>query len=421
MPLNLHKLFSGAPEKDYISALAVGTQKEGSLRAARDEIRATIRSALGNLAQFARVNLFEASASASRSLQPKFRMQGSFSYRTCNDPAQKPPQEVDLDDGLFVAVSYLQANGHAARPVLLSKGLFEIVEQTLAPLCEKKGWQLQQKPSCVRVRLNQDAHVDIALYSIPDSEYTTLVEKEVLAADAATRDSLQKRLASDELPDEIYRRLAHSQIMLAHRVEGWKPSDPRKLDEWFRQAVVENGEHLRRVCRYLKGWRDYQWTECRLSSIVLMAAVVEAFRRHPELAKAETRDDKSLLSVCEELSSILSRPIANPVVPGQWLDENWSPEFRAEYVKAAQQLLGYVRSATSNGNAVIAIAELQSGFGERIPDDPKLIADDGGLEIKSAFAAPAIKVVDDGERMRRAEIAARDIEQRGQQSKPWAK
>jgi hypothetical protein len=62
--------------------------------------------------------------------------------------------------------------------------------------------------------------------------------------------------------------------MLAHRDEGWKPSDPRKLEEWFRAAVRQHGEQLRRVCRYLKNWRDNRWEGCRLSSIALMACTV---------------------------------------------------------------------------------------------------------------------------------------------------
>src|SRR5439155_2814441 len=101
MPLNLHRLFHSAPSDDYFSALTVAKQKEDSLRSARDEIRAVLRSSLGSLAQFPRDQLFEELArdSAPTSLKPKFRMQGSFAYRTCNDPAHKPPQEVDLDDG----------------------------------------------------------------------------------------------------------------------------------------------------------------------------------------------------------------------------------------------------------------------------------------------------------------------------------
>jgi hypothetical protein len=320
---------------------------------------------------------------------------------------------------MFVPISYLNANGHT-QPALLSKGLFVAVERALAPLCKKRGWLLRQKPSCVRIRLDHDAHIDVAIYSIPDGEFLTLVEKALHAEDAGLRAQAENVLATDELPEEIYRNLAQLQIMLAHRVEGWKPSDPRKLEDWFKGEVKGHGEHLRRVCRYLKGWRDFNWEQCRLSSIVLMAAAVEVFRQNTDLAGLESRDDKTLLAVCEQLPAILSRRIENPVVPGQWLDEGWSPELRNEFVQAAEKFLGHVRAAITTGSAAIALTELRDSFGDRIPDDASLIQQDNGLELKSSLAAPAIKTADESERLRRAELAAREVEARGQQSKPWA-
>jgi hypothetical protein len=352
-------------------------------------------------------------------------MQGSFSYRTCNDPAHKPPQETDLDDGMFLPVSFLQGRGGNANPILISKGLFAAAEQTLSPLCEKRGWRLVEKLSCVRVQLKDDAHVDLALYAIPDEEYTTLVEKALLAEDSAARDGIRKRFAEDaELSTEVYRSLSRAQIMLAHRQEGWKPSDPRKLEDWFRDAVAKNGEHLRRVCRYLKGWRDYRWedTDCRLSSIALMAAVVDAFEANPSLAGEPNRDDKALLAVCDRLHVFISAGIVNPVLVRQRLDENWTTGQRREYLSAASDLAAHVHAAIFGTNSPsIAIAELRKAFGDRIPDNPKLISDDSGLELKSSVAAPAVVAGSEIERMRRAELAAREIESRGQQTKPWAK
>ena len=240
------------------------------------------------------------------------------------------------------------------------------------------------------------------------------------AQDAAIRSKAQDALTNDELPEEIYRSLAQSRIMLAHRLEGWKPSDPRKLEDWFRDAVKAYGEQLRHVCRYLKGWRDYHWTECNLSSIALMAAAVTVFKEDFSLRNLRSRDDKALLAVCERLPALLAAPIANPVVSGQRLDENWSHGQRAEFVEAANELLGNVRSAIATGNSAIAIAELREAFGKRIPNDFRLISADDGLETKSTIAAPAIQI-SEGERMRRAEAATREVEARGTQSTPWTK
>ncbi len=216
MPLNLHRIFSGIPEKDYLSALTVEKRKEDSLRSARDEIRGALRSALGNLTQFPREQLFEVLAqdSVPTSLKPKFRMQGSFSYRTCNDPAHKPPQQVDLDDGMFLPVSFLQEKSGRAHPTIVSKGLFAAVEQALAPLCKKHGWQLVDKPSCVRIELNDDAHIDVALYAIPDNAYRTLVEKAVMAESALARDSARKELTdATELSSNFYQALFQTKLL----------------------------------------------------------------------------------------------------------------------------------------------------------------------------------------------------------------
>ena len=97
-------------------------------------------------------------------------MQGSFAYRTLNEPAHNPPQEIDLDDGVFVPVSFLNDSGRA-RPALISSGYFAAVEALPAPICVLNGWKLiDDKPSCVRVELDGSAHIDLALYAIPDAE-----------------------------------------------------------------------------------------------------------------------------------------------------------------------------------------------------------------------------------------------------------
>jgi hypothetical protein len=423
MTLNLHKIFFNSTDDSYLAALSLEGRTEESLRAARDVVRSTLRQALGSFAGLSRDALFEALAldSAPTSLKPKFRMQGSFSYRTCNDPAHKPPQEIDLDDGMFLPVSFLQERGGRAHPIVISSGLFAAVEQVLGPLCEKRGWALvTNKPSCVRIEINEESHLDLALYAISDSAYESLVEKALMAESALARDGARKNIVEDaELLDSFYRALSGDQIMLAHRTEGWKPSDPRKLEDWFNGAVEEHGHQLRRVCRYLKGWRDYKWdnNDCRLSSIALMAAVVSAFKYYPELKGQPNRDDKALLRVCEFLPGFISAGIPNPVLPTQRLDDNWSVDQRRDYLSAARDLASRVATAVFGTNSpTIALNELTIAFGDRIPTNPKLISDDTIAKVE--IGAPVVGL-NAGEQMRRAELAAQEVERRGVQSKPW--
>ena len=315
-------------------------------------------------------------------------MQGSLAYGTLNDPAQKPPQEMDLDDGLFLPVSFLAGNGQS-HPALISQGLFFVVENALEKLCQrKKGWTLDRsKPSCVRVCLPGHAHVDVALYSIPDAEF----------------DELSRRMLKEATYDEqgleihewLYHQLPASQIMLAHRHDGWKPSDPRELENWFRKAISRHetrGEVLRRVCRYLKAWRDFQWRECKLSSIALMACAVQTFDALASALPAN-RDDLALEEVAKRLPEQLRHEIKNPVVDGQRLDEGWTPAMRQDYASRAHEFAAAVTAAVHQAQtATEAIQALQRVLGPRIPDDASLVRSDDEPRRSAATieGAPAI-------------------------------
>lgn len=413
MGLNAHRVFFGQAEDDhFLSALTLGAERQELLRNARDACRTAIRGGLRNWSTVvSKAVLFEARADMTpASLKPKFKMQGSFAYRTINEPARTPPQEIDLDDGVFVPVSFLQDNG-GSHPALISSGYFAAIEALLAPVCADNDWTLvTDKPSCVRVELEGDAHIDFALYAIPDEEFHQLVEAETLTS-LHMRDSRAAIVEQIELADEIYRGLREDQIMLAHRDEGWKPSDPRKLEDWFRDALRAHGEQLRRVCRYLKGWRDHHWDQCRLSSIALMACVVSAYESGA--GAADNRDDHALLTVAELLPGLLRGRLPNPVVDGQYLDEAWSHCDRETFASAAEALherLELAISATDSSER--ALSELTAAFGERLPDDPDLIVPDIPAELSKPAVLTSGLVRDMGEETGPQSAVKRDGDRR---------
>lgn len=384
MPINAHKAFVSRPS-GYKFLLDLSEKQEQALRNARDDIRSELSSQFGSFAKsLGDQVLFEDHAPVlARSFQtPKFRMQGSFSYHTCNQPAHVPPQEIDLDDGLFMPVSYFQKGGDRS-PVIQSTAYFFIIERILAPLCDKKGWQLvTDKPSCIRVKIDDTMHTDLALYSVPDGDFQRILkDAQNRGVDFATELMME---------DTAYRMLSHDEIMLAHRDEGWKKSDPRKLEDWFIDAVKEYGDQVRTVSRFLKGWRDFQWPEGRLASIALMAAVVSVFEK-ASAAIASDRDDLALLRVAEDLPDFLSNDIPNPVVEGERLDQGWSAEERGDFVAKARVLAERLADAlTQTSDRAVAYEALQEQFGGRIPDDLTLYVPDTGLETKaSELAAPA--------------------------------
>lgn len=421
MGLNAHRVFENSTAYgSFHSAITVSPAQEDALRSARDDIRAALRVGMRDWSTvIEKAFLFDERLATLEppALRPKFRMQGSFSYRTQVEPAQLPPQEIDLDDGLFLPVSFLTDRG-GRHPVVASAGLFATVERVLGPLCEKNGWTLiTDKPSCVRVEISDTAHVDIALYAIPDAQFAELLEEAALRKSAkgevTTAAVIRDQLEFDE---DLYRRISASEIMLAHRREGWKPSDPRKLDEWFQAAVDRHGQQIRRVAKYLKGWRDFQWLECRLSSIALMAAIVAEYDRHPAWFD-QSRDDQAVLVVAQSLPAFLSGKIDNPVVPGQRLDEGWTPDMRNSFVARASQLGATLESAINRSISPSAtLVLLGKEFGDRIPAREDLIS---GIAA-SSLGAPAGVRPRLEERERLVTNAVEETRARGGGTPPWS-
>lgn len=372
---NAHRVFTDSPTgSDYLKNITPPDQQVAELRAARDEIRATIREDARTWALRMRPErLIEKAVPPGvepRLVQPKFRMQGSLAYDTLNAPAESPPQEIDLDDGLFLPVSFFEVQGRLT-PGLLSSGLFRLVEAALVPLCRRRKWELNAtKPSCIRVQVSTAAHIDIALYAIPDEDFAVLVEKTARDQSLQPTEGLTR---ANELSEELYSRIPRDHIVLAHREEGWKPSDPRQLEDWFRASVKDHGPQLRRICRYLKAWRDHQWETNKLSSIALMYCAVQAYKAVGD-ELLSSRDDFALVRVAELLPKLLSAAVPNPVVDGQRLDESWSTEDRRAFASAAQELAASLRaSLTAKASPMEVLVELSETFGDRIPRDPALV------------------------------------------------
>lgn len=305
-------------------------------------------------------------------------MQGSFSYSTDVYPPFAPPQQIDMDDGMFLPVSYVSLNEEVT-PSVASIRLFNIVEAAILPLCKRKGWKCVEKNSCVRIILSKVSHLDIALYAVPDKEFSSLVETAM--AKRANDNQPEFILDSD---NELYRAIPKDQIMLAEREQGWIKSDPRLLEEWFLEKVKQHGEVLRRVCRYIKSWRD-QTSDCeKLASIALMSIAVDVFDGN--YGKTEmTDDDLCLLNVAKILPAKLQNRIKNPVVDGAFLDQGWNDEQRNIFVGSAHLFSsGLERSINYHKSKSDILTELQSAFGTRVPnDESKIDLSHENLETKS--------------------------------------
>src|SRR5262249_33754665 len=94
---------------------------------------------------------------------PRFITQGSYAYELVNAPAQPPRQQADLDDGLYIPLSFCENTGS---PKTVSRLLIDVVESLLADLARRRGWGIDRgNPNCTRLIIAHDKHIDVPTYT----------------------------------------------------------------------------------------------------------------------------------------------------------------------------------------------------------------------------------------------------------------
>lgn len=375
---NVSKLLhTTTDEETFLDNLTIDKTDDAKLRKARGEVRAFLK---------------EKFAEQSRQrfgvvVEPRFFTQGSVSYRTINDPIYVPKQQMDMDDGCYLPLNFVRGTQPGDAATLF----FAFVDEALRELAKLKGWTFVEKPTCCRLVIAPDAHVDVPLYAIPDREFHTLEE----AARARASTALNQLAAQDSALR--WEDLPSDSVLLAHREKDWTASDPRKIRQWFVDAVDIHGEILRRMCRYLKGWRDYNHPALDgVSSIVLMACAFEVFEAVGR-RDMPTREDLALLKVVERLPKLLEGPVFNPAERSEKLDARLDDEQRKVAIAEARRLHSRVQEAVHHSTSCReAIVAMQAAFGDRIPDRPDLVSitDAARAEVRShapkTVAAPTI-------------------------------
>lgn len=290
--------------------------------------------------------------------RPRFFTQGSWAYKTLNAPA-KTSQQADCDDGTYLPLSFVSLG---RRPSVASTIFFSAAEEALAPLVKMRQWQLfTDKPTCIRVEISRAAHIDVPLYAIPDNEFTTLTKAALDRAYGTLEEAV--RLAERD----AWTALPSDSVLLAHREKDWVASDPRLVKDWFVSEVESKGIQLRRVVRYLKAFRDWNWERGGPSSILLMSAAAPIFERR------EQRDDIAFLDVVTALPAALRRGVNNPVDSSESLTGRLGAIQVEEAAVAYQSLADYLRGAINLSNHTQAIAWMREKFGPRFPNEPEWI------------------------------------------------
>lgn len=350
--LNLSSLFhTSIDDKEaFLDKLTLSPSAKIELEAARVEVRNCLREGIPAV--------LVTRGFVGEVPRPRFFTQGSWSYKTLNAPA-KQPQQADLDDGVYLPMTFIKLT---KRPSTASQIFFAAAEEALAPLVKKNAWRMStEKATCIRIVISDVAHIDIPLYAIPDEQFLLLKA----SMERYGYDNISEAVSLAER--DVWTALPRDEVLLAHREEDWKKSDPRPLRDWFVGEVEAKGGQLRRVVRYLKAYRDWRWSEGGPSSILIMATAVPLF-------KAEHgRDDLALLSVVSSMAASLRGGISNPTDENESLTDRLGAEKVEEAAAAFEALENYLQGALNCASANQACSWMIEQFGHRFPNEPSWV------------------------------------------------
>lgn len=306
---------------------------------------------------------------------PKFFIQGSWAYKTLNRPCQTPPQQSDVDDGVYLPLSIMKEEN---KPHLAIGDFFDGVREVLEPLCEANGWKVGTKTTCVRVEISTFAHIDLPLYAIPDEQYRIL-KASMEARGMPMMDSITANAAT-----QSWKKLPSDKILLACET-GWIVSDPLAMKEWFDREVEDvdgDGEkQLRRVVRYIKAFRDNHWEKRGPSSILLMAAA------YPLFEFKYKRDDQALLNVVTGIPKALRDGVQSPIDPDVYLTDALSKDEIEEAAEKFETFAKYLKAAIEAKDKQTACLWMRHMLGDRFPNHPELIDDKPVSALPAAMAA----------------------------------
>lgn len=291
---SLNRHFNGVDPEAFGRRIRPTEADESRLRSAAEKIRDVLRVVI--------YNLTKQELGPANAVYPKFRLQGSWSYRTCNRPCHVPPQQMDYDYGVYLPIKVWDEKN----PKLAAATYFAVVDQALIVLCKGQRWNLdRENPNCSRVIIGPDAHLDVPLYAVPDDEFSRLIEARVLKTGIRPRTLDEEEVAFAEFDwTDI------DTIVMATRDGVWKPSDIRLIQIWFADMIQRHGPQLRRICCYLKAWRDNIWPCGGPSSIALMICICAP----NSFEGSESRDDLALYKVLKALpNQLLAKIECHPV------------------------------------------------------------------------------------------------------------
>ncbi|HAS4967011.1 TPA: cyclic AMP-GMP synthase [Vibrio cholerae] len=304
-------------------------------------------------------------------LTPRFWTQGSFQYDTLNRPFQ-PGQEMDIDDGTYMPMPIFESEpkiGHSLLILLVDASLKSLV-------AENHGWKFEAKQTCGRIKIEAEkTHIDVPMYAIPKDEF----QKKQIALEANrsfVKGAIFESYVADSITDdsETY-ELDSENVNLALR-EGdrkWINSDPKIVEDWFNDSCIRIGKHLRKVCRFMKAWRDAQWDVGGPSSISLMAATVNIL---DSVAHDASDLGETMKIIAKHLPSEFARGVESP----DSTDEKplFPPSYKhgpreMDIMSKLERLPEILSSAESADSKSEALKKINMAFGNRVTNSELIV------------------------------------------------
>ena len=313
-------------------------------------------------------------------LSPRFWTQGSFVYDTLNKPYKTPPQEMDIDDGTYLPMVFFDDT-----PVIGHQLLLLLVDTSLKSLVvENDGWFFEAKRTCGRIKIPaMNVHIDVPMYAIPQDKF---LEKEQILKEAANTRFHFEAYDSVSVEDHALYQLDSDCVNLAVRADDqkWMKSDPKDVHLWFVDSSQRIGQHLKKICRFLKAWRDAQWVEGGgPTSISLMAATVSIL----DNTAVDPKDfGATMLTIAKALPQTFKNGIESPDESDErplFPHYHKHGEKEREIIKKLEHFAVSLEDAIYANTKQDALNILNLRFGERVKNTDLIV---------SQKAAPAFEI-----------------------------
>jgi len=254
--------------------------------------------------------------------KPTFKGQGSYTMDTLVNPIDG---RYDIDDGVYL--HHLEKDRSKWPTSATVHGW--VVDATK----DSTDKPPQDRARCVRViyKAKPPYHIDLPVY-VMENDVPQLFDKD--------------RENAKESPVSPYE------------------SDPAAMTKWFRDKVDE-GDQLRHLVRYTKGWKDFKHNQGTSCANGLMLSIL--------LAETFITDDRDDIAMAKSIDAANTRMqqstvVKKPVTPFEDLTAGWSKKQREEFLACLQQFRDLSADAIVEKNKAKAAKVWQKLFGDRFPD-----------------------------------------------------